>query len=128
MLITAIEADQIEWVEGVVVDVVEGIPSWLDGALLVTWVVGALYALVLIVLVAFQGRRRLGLLVELLVAGAVAVVLASALSLLVSGVGPAVFPNPGDVDGQYPVLRVASVTAVLIVAAPQLVRPLRRFG
>jgi len=128
VLFTALSADQIEWLESLVVDLVEDLPTWLEGMFLVIWAVGLIYAGVLIGLVAVQGRSRLRLLRDLVFVVVASFVLGVILSLLVSGAWPDPMPDAGETEGQYPVLRVAAVTAVLIVAGPHLVRPFRRLG
>jgi uncharacterized protein (TIRG00374 family) len=129
VLITALRADQIGWLESLVGDVVEDVPSWIEGVLSVAYVIGALYVLALVVMVAAQGSKRLGLLRDLLLSGGLAAIVVAILTQWVSGEWPAVLPEfSDDQEPVYTVLRIAVVTAVIVTAAPHVVRPLRRFG
>lgn len=129
VLITALRADQIGWLESLVGDLVEDVPSWVDGVLSVTYAVGAVYVLALILMVAVQGRRRLALLRDLLLSGVLAALIVIILTRWVSGEWPAVLAEFSDEqEPLYTVLRIAVATAVIVTAAPHVVRPLRRLG
>jgi uncharacterized protein (TIRG00374 family) len=76
-----------------------------------------------------QWRNRSALLRDLAIAVGLALVLLVVLTRLVSGAWPVFFPELFSLsEPLYPVTRVAAVTAVLVVAGPQLVRPLRNVG
>ena len=95
----------------------------------ITYVVGALYVLALIVMVAAQGGKRLGLLRDLLLSGVLAALIVIVLTRWVSGQWPELLAEfSDDREPRYTVLRIAVVTAVIVTAAPHLVRPLRRLG
>lgn len=129
VLITALRAEQIGWLESLDTDVVEDVPSWIEGVLSITYVVGALYVLALIVMVAAQGGKRLGLLRDLLLSGVLAALIVIVLTRWVSGQWPELLAEfSDDREPRYTVLRIAVVTAVIVTAAPHLVRPLRRLG
>lgn len=129
VFITAVRANQLGWLDGLVLDLAEDNPSWVDGILSITYLVGGLYALVLIVMVTVQGRKRLDLLRDLLLAGLVASVTVAILTRWVSGQWPELFPELVDEpDPVYTLLRVGVVTAIIVTAAPHVVRPLRRMG
>ena len=59
-----------------------------------------------------------------------AAVLVVILSFIINDAWPYVFPEMGleDPAPRFPVLRVAMVTAILVVVGPHVTRPLRRFG
>ena len=129
VLFTAINADQVRWLEESIGEFVALFPPWLDSTLAVIYVVAGLYALLIIVVAGMRGGPRLGLFRDLLVAGALVGVVTVVLTQLVDGAWPVLFPEIADQpDPLYPVLRVAFVTAILIVAAPHFVRPLRRMN
>lgn len=129
VLITALRADQIGWLESLVGDLVEDVPSWIEGVLSISYVVGALYVLALIAMVAAQGSKRLALLRDLLLSGVLAAIVVAILTLWVSGEWPEVLAEfSDDREPVYTVLRIAVVTAVIVTAAPHVVRPLRRLG
>jgi len=129
VLITALRADQLGWLDGLVSDLVDDIPSWLDGILSITYLVGGLYALALLLMVAVQGRKRIGLLRALVLSGLVAGLVVTILTRWVSGQWPELFPEFADeADPIFTLLRVGIVTAIIMTAAPHVVRPLRRLG
>jgi uncharacterized membrane protein YbhN (UPF0104 family) len=129
VLLTAFQSAQIGWIESLVVDAVEAFPSWLDGLLEATYAIAALYALLLMVLALVAGKSERGTLRDLLLAAGLSFVAGTGLSWLVAGDWPVLFPEfVGELEAQYPIMRIALVTSVLITAAPHLVRPLRRFG
>jgi hypothetical protein len=60
VFITAVRANQLGWLDGLVLDLAEDTPSWVDGILSITYLVGGLYALALIVMVAVGVRGVAG--------------------------------------------------------------------
>ena len=126
ILFTAVNADQIRWLEEMIGEFVALFPPWLESTLALIYVLGGLYTILIIVLAGVRGGRRLGLFRDLLVAGALVIGATSLLTRLVDGAWPVLMPEIVGQDGPlYPVLRVAFATAILVVAAPHLVRPLR---
>ena len=129
VLVTAINADQISWLQSLIDTFIAQFPAWLNTTFVIVYLVGLLYAITIIVLVVVQGGRRLTLLRDLGIAGLLAFGLTTVLSQLVSNTWPVLLPEILDqVDPIYPVVRVGTVTALLIVAGPHLVRPMRRTG
>lgn len=127
ILFTAINSDQIRWLEQMIGEMVALFPAWLDSTLSVIYALCGLYALLIIVLAGVRGGRRLGLFRDLLITGALVWLVAALLTRAVDGSWPVLLPEIIDQDQPlYPVLRMAFVTAILLVAAPHLVRPLRR--
>ena len=111
-------------------DLLALIPDWLDGFFSVLYTVALLYAVGLFLAVAVQWRTRLDALRDMVLAGLVTGVLASLLVRWISGSWPRYLMELGRADpvAQYPAFRVTVVTAVLLVAAPHLTRPLRRLS
>lgn len=127
VLFTAINSDQIRWLEEMIEEVVALFPPWLNSTLAVIYALCGLYALLIIVMAGIRGGRRLGLFRDLLIAGVLVWLVAALLSWAVDSSWPVLLPEIiGQDQPLYPVLRMAFVTAVLLVAAPHLVRPLRR--
>jgi uncharacterized membrane protein YbhN (UPF0104 family) len=127
--LTALGVAQIAWIESLILDFLDDFPSWLNGILKATYVLAGLYAVVLLGLALVAGRSERDTLRDLLLAGSLALVAGAVLSWLVAGAWPALFAEfAEDPEAQYPIMRIALVTAVLITASPHLVRPLRRFG
>jgi glycosyltransferase 2 family protein len=105
-------------------------PPWVHTLLGIGYSLSLIYALVLVgALVAGGAERRPALRdVTIVAVGATGLVLI--LSLAINGAWPYVLPEI-DLENpvpQFPVLRVAVVTAMLVVAGPHVTRPLRRFG
>ena len=129
VLFTALKADQLTWLESLIGDIIAQFPEWLDTTFVIVYLVGLLYAVFIVVLVISQGRMRLSLLRDLGLVFLLAAGLATVLTQIVSNAWPVFLPEVFDqVDPLYPVVRVATVTAIVIVAGPHLVRPMRRFG
>ena len=127
VLFTALNADQVRWLEESIGEFVALFPPWLDSTLAVIYVLAGLYAVLIIIIAGIRGGPRLGLFRDLLVAGVLVGVVTVVLTQVVDGAWPVLFPEIQDQpDPLYPVLRVAFVTAILMVAAPHFVRPLRR--
>ena len=126
ILFTAVNSDQIRWFEEMIEEFVALFPSWLDSTLALIYALGGLYAFLIIISAGVRGGRRLGLFRDLLVAAALVIGVTALLTRLIDGAWPVLMPELLGQDGPlYPVLRVGFVTAILVVAAPHLVRPLR---
>jgi uncharacterized membrane protein YbhN (UPF0104 family) len=97
---------------------------WLDP--LWSFIYAAASVLVLALLVAALVARRLALARDIVVATAVTLGIGALLAQLVDGSWPSL-PGAlwGGGDPTYPALRVAMVTAVTLVASPDLARPIR---
>lgn len=116
--------------ERALADLVLAGPSWLTTLLEIGYLLGLICVVVIAwALIAGGPARRLALRDFLIVLAATGV-LVVLLSFMVNGAWPYVLP---EIDLQnpvprFPVLRVAWVTAVLLVVRPHLTRPIRRFG
>jgi uncharacterized membrane protein YbhN (UPF0104 family)/tRNA A-37 threonylcarbamoyl transferase component Bud32 len=130
IVITARGADELGTVEKAVLDTFDAFPSWTDGIFSVAYFLGLLFSVVLVIAAVAGGRERRDVLRDLLVAAAGALALAALLLWAIEGEWPELLPEfrSDDPVQQFPVFRVALVMAVLTVASPHLVRPLRRFG
>ena len=129
VFVTALKADQIQWFEDFFGQVVELLPSWLGTTFAVVYLIGLIYALIIVVIAVSQIRTRMDLVRDLAIAMGLVVLLIVLLTRLVSGAWPVLLPELFNQAGTlYPVARVALVTAVLVVAGPELVRPFRRVG
>ena len=109
-------------------DVAAALPTWAVSLLQLIYSLGLVYALVLVVVLV--RARRGSALRDIAVAGALAALVTIGLMAIFDQLWPILFPelSDGSVHGQFPVIRVATVAAVLIAASPHLGRPLRRLG
>lgn len=111
-------------------DLIAALPAWAENAFAVGFGLSALYALGVIA-AAFFGRGQRGEVARDVVA---AVVLAIGLAILVvrwmDGEWPVLLPEFRRTltRPQFPIVRVAAVTAVAAAAAPHVLRPVRRLG
>jgi len=127
---TAINADHAAAVEVALIDLAGSVPLWFEQVYEVAYFLGFLLIAGLVVSVLAQGAARLDLLRDMALAIVVSIGLALILVWLVDGNFPTVFPEFTQDDAQhaFPILRVAILTATVVVAAPHLTRPVRRFG
>jgi glycosyltransferase 2 family protein len=111
-------------------DLVQSGPGWVSTLLAVGYGLSLVYLLVVIGALVFGGRERRSALRDLVIVALGAAALGTLLSFVVNGAWPYVLPEVGleDPVPRFPVLRVAMVTAVLLVVSPYLTRPVRRFG
>jgi uncharacterized membrane protein YbhN (UPF0104 family)/tRNA A-37 threonylcarbamoyl transferase component Bud32 len=116
--------------EAAIVEVVAALPSWTTTVFSLSYLVGALYLLVLLGILLAGGRARWPATRDVLFAMVGAGFLTVLLVRIYSDAWPYVLPELGleDPDPQFPVLRVAVLTAGLIAASPHLARPMRRLG
>lgn len=129
VFVTAVKSDQFAWLEELFGQFVELLPSWLGTAFGVVYGIGLIYALMIVLMAVFEWSTRGALVRDLAVAIGLAALFTVVLTHLVSGAWPAVLPELVDQAAPlYPVARVGMVTAVLVVAGPELVRPFRRVG
>jgi len=129
VFVTALKSDQIEWVTEFFDQVVGLLPPWLGTAFGVVYGIGFIYALTILIMAVIHIRTRRDLVRDLAIVVGLALLLIVVLTRLVSGEWPVLLPELFDeVNTLYPVARVAMVSAILIVASPELVRPFRRVG
>ncbi len=109
---------------------VQASPSWVTLLLEVGYAVSLIYVVVVFGALITGGRERRPALRDLAIAGVTAAVLVVILSFIINDAWPYVFPEIGleDPAPRFPVLRVAMVTAILVVVGPHVTRPLRRSG
>jgi uncharacterized membrane protein YbhN (UPF0104 family) len=106
------------------IEAIDSLLGWLDPLWQLAY--GAASVLVVVLLVAAAASRRAALVRDIVVAGVIVYVVSALLSEAVSGR----WPSLGDAlwrvgDPEYPSLRVALVSAVVMVAVPDLTRPMR---
>ncbi len=112
-----------------VVDLVDSLPSWSQDAFAIGYGLSAIYALGVIGAALVGGRKRLYVTRDLVLAAAIAVGLVLILVRSIEGEWPVLLPELGGATTpQIPVARVATVTAVVVAAAPHVLRPMRRLG
>ncbi len=111
-------------------NLVQSGPAWVNTLLEIGYGLSLIYLLVVIGALVAGGRERRPALRDLVIVAVGAAAMATLLSFVVNGEWPYVLPELGleDPAPRFPVLRVAMVTAVLLVVSPYLARPLRRFG
>jgi uncharacterized protein (TIRG00374 family) len=129
VFVTSIGSEQTAWFTDFLGEVIALLPSWLESLFSVVYVVGAVYAIVIVVAAIMARRDHGDLLRDLLLAVAFAIVLVFGFAWIVSGSWPILAPEFAGSEGPFfPVVRIALVTAVLVVAGPYLVLPLRRLS
>ena len=114
-----------EWV----LSLFEPLPSWFDEI----WKIGYFFGLLMVIalLVAAIYKKRWDLLRDMTIAAVASVAIALFLAALVGDTFPTLMPEvtrPGDPDAAFPIVRVAVLMGVIMVAAPHLTRPVRLFG
>ncbi len=107
---------------------VTALPEWAVSLLLLVYSLGLVYAVILVA--AMIWARRGSALRDVTVAGVLATLGTLGLMALFDHLWPMPFPEFSDGVGhpQFPVMRVATVAAVLIAGSPHLARPIRRLG
>jgi uncharacterized membrane protein YbhN (UPF0104 family)/tRNA A-37 threonylcarbamoyl transferase component Bud32 len=122
-------ANEISTVDEWVLNILEPLPTWFDQI----WKIGYLLGFIMVValFIGAIAKRRWELLRDMTLAVVITFVLAVALSLWISDTFPTVLPEVFRIDDPeltFPIIRVAVMTAVIIVAAPHLATPVRRLG
>ena len=129
VFLTALKSDQIEWAEDFFGQLIGLLPSWIATAFGVVYGIGFIYALIIVVMALTQLRTRRDLVRDIVIVIGLTLLIVVLLTRVVSGEWPVLLPelfNQGET--LYPVLRVAMVSAILVVASPELVLPFRRVG
>ena len=109
---------------------VQSSPPWLQTLLESGYSLSLIYCLVLLGALLFGGLERRTALRDVTIVAVGAAALVIVLSFWINDAWPYVLPEI-DLENpvpRFPVMRVAVVTAILIVASPYVTRPLRRFG
>jgi len=111
-------------------ELVDSSPSWVVLLLKLGYPFSLIYVVVVFGALVTGGRERRPALRDLAIAGVTAAVLVVILSLIINDAWPYVFPEVGleNPMPRFPVLRLAMVTAILLVVGPHVTRPLRGFG
>jgi len=130
VLWTAISADRVAAVEAALIDLAGSVPLWFDQIYEVAYFLGLLLIVGLVVSVIAQGSKRLDLLRDMALAIVASIGIALFLVWMIDGIFPTILPEFTQDDAQhaFPILRVAILTATVVVASPHLTRPVRRFG
>jgi glycosyltransferase 2 family protein len=126
----AINVESISTWAQALTELVKSSPSWVILLLEVGYAASLIYVVVVFAALVMGGPERRPALRDLAIGGVTAAVLVVILSFIINGAWPYVFPELGleDPTPRFPVLRVAMVTAILVVVGPHVTRPLRRFG
>lgn len=111
-------------------ELVAASPHWVQVLLGIGYLVSLVYALVVTIGLVLGGRERIEAIRDVILVTVGTLGMAVVLSLMVNGAMPYILPEIDlqDPVPQFPVTRVALVTAILLVAAPYVTRPLRRLG
>jgi len=111
-------------------ELVKSSPPWLLTLLEGAYSASLIYSLILLGALLLGGRERRTALRDVSIVAVGTAALVILLSLLINDAWPYVLPEIDlrDPVPRFPVMRVALVTAILIVASPYVTRPLRRFG
>ncbi len=125
-----INVERVAAVEQALVDLSQSIPLWFDQVYRLAYFGGLVLILMLVVGVLTQGKKRLDLLRDMVLAIVVSLTIAAALIWWLGGSIPPILPEftSGEVGYTFPILRVAILTSVITVASPHLALPVRRFG
>jgi uncharacterized membrane protein YbhN (UPF0104 family)/tRNA A-37 threonylcarbamoyl transferase component Bud32 len=109
-------------------DFASSLPKWVVALLTFGYTLGLLY--VISILVLFISNRRWSAVRDVVLAGVVAAVTALTLVAVFDELWPPFFTEffEGPVQPQFPVVRVAVVTAMLVASTPYVARPIRRLG
>jgi len=109
---------------------VQASPPWVHTLFGIGYSSSLIYSLILIGALVTGGQRRRAALRDVIIAGLAAVFLVVVVSLLVNDAWPYVLPEIDleDPVPRFPIMRVAMVTSMLVVAGRHVTRPLRRFG
>lgn len=118
----------IESVERALAELIRWIPDWLTGTMSVVYAFGAVYALGLLIAVLLQWKQRSDAVRDVLLSLFAAALISTLAIRLTTDSWPVLPVGADDPLSQYPIFRVALVTAVVLVVAPHLTRPLRRVG
>lgn len=126
----AINVDRVAAVEQALADLAQSIPLWFDQIYRIAYFGGLLLVVGLVVGVLLQGRKRLDLLRDIVLAITASLAIAAFLIWWLDGSIPPIMPEFGDSDPgfTFPILRVAVLTSAITVASPHLVIQIRRFG
>ncbi len=105
-------------------------PAWVNALFEIGYALSLITLLVVLGALILGGKERRPALRDLVIVALLATVITVLLSFIVNGAWPYVLPEVGleNPVPRFPVLRVALVTAVLVVVGPHVTRPLRRFG
>ena len=111
-------------------DVAETLPGWARSLFEASYTFGAVYALVVVAVVVFTAPRRGRLPLTLLVAVALSIGGAALASFVVGDGWPDLMPAPieGAAHVAFPTVRVAAVTAALLVLRPWVTLTFRRLN
>jgi hypothetical protein len=125
LLWTGLSAGKILAFEQLVVDLAGSLPSWSKNVYQIGYLLGFLMVVSLFVAVILQGKQRLDLLRDLVLAAVVSITVAVLLALWLSEAFPSLPPelSGDDPEAAFPIVRVALITASIMVAAPHLSRP-----
>ena len=107
-----------------------GLPGWISAVFTVVFIVGGVYAVVLLVSIWIFGRKRGAITRDMLLAGGLAVTASTVTAWIVGPEWPDLLPEllERGAAPSFPVLRLAFTVAVLRVAGPYLALPMRRVG
>ncbi|MCL1692801.1 MAG: flippase-like domain-containing protein [Actinomycetia bacterium] len=130
LLWTAANVDRVAAVETALTDLAQSAPLWFEQIFKVAYFLGLLLVWAIVISLITQGKKRLDLLRDIAIAIVATFAVVLFLIWLLDGSIPVLLPEftEGDRGFTFPILRVATLTAVITVASPHLARPVRRFG
>ncbi len=109
---------------------IDRLPGWWDVVFWIAYGAAGVVSVLLLVLMVARSRRNPGAARDVLLAVLVTTVGSILLMVWQVGSGPDLLAEVGaaDPDRQFPVLRVAMVTAIVLTASPHVTTVVRRFG
>ena len=122
--------NQVDDVEAAASEIVGSILDWVGGTISVVYTFGLLYVVGLFLVVLAQWRQRLDAARDMVLVSFTIAVLVTTLVPVISGTWPRFLSELGLAESisQFPLFRVSVIAGVLLVVAPHLTRPMRRFG
>ncbi|MDX2344574.1 MAG: lysylphosphatidylglycerol synthase transmembrane domain-containing protein [Acidimicrobiia bacterium] len=130
VLVAASERVRLSTFQGAVNSVQEALPGWSELLFWLGYATAGVYALVMVVVVVARSRTNPMAARDVVLAVGGAGVLAFLAMRLQAGVWPNILPEFGSQTPEplFPIVRVAVVTAAVLVLSPHVTRTLRRFG
>ncbi len=130
LLVAASDAIRLGSLQEAIQGVTESLPGWTDLIFWSCYGIAAVYALAIVVGAMTRTRRNPDAARDIVLAFVGAIAVTFVAMQWKEGVWPAIAPEFGGAipEPRFPILRVASVTAVVLAASPHITRALRRFG
>ena len=114
--------------EETIADFLRSTPEWFEHVYAALYLVGVLWCVVIVIIVAAQGTRRLAVGRDVVVAVVIAGVAVILMHRIIHDSWPELLPEITTIDGNYPLVRIVLVAAVVTVTAPSFIKPIADLG